>query len=184
MTVGFRSPAVELAPGAGVESAVTVLLLIGGGTAVGAAPTLVEAAGGAAGEDGVEPGEEKKMLCEDPDASGMENVLAPEVAGGATATVDAEIVKEETGEPDCAQSSSSSAREVQSGRDEKGERGAPERACWACATSAALGGPPAETVQSRHCAMLFIAVFVQMLRHCVGSVWHACGGCQRRGAGT
>ena len=59
-------------------------------------------------EEGVEPGDEKKMLCELPVAMGVEKVDAVPPPVALPTTVDAVIVKELTGSPASEQESSRS----------------------------------------------------------------------------
>ena len=99
---------VDAAVDAGVESAVTVCFVIVPAPAAVLA-VLAAVAEMAVGLEVLAPpaeAEEKKMLCEVPEATGMETLLPAAVE--AAAAVAPETVKELTGSPASAQSSSSS----------------------------------------------------------------------------
>lgn len=133
---------------ASVESAVTVCFEIVLAAALEADALVAGAEAEATALEAVAPAaepEEKKMLCEVPEARGRERLAL--LAGVEAAADPPETVNEFTGSPAWLQVSSSSSR-----------------ACWACVTRA-VPPPCAPTEQLRHWATLDMTEFSQIWRH-------------------
>lgn len=126
----------------------TILFGIELGKSAGADANGVDADGAGA------PLDEKKICCEVPVAGGSDSPpLLPAAAEVGTPAAP-ERVNDLTGLPDCAQLSSSSARDS-----------------WACARRDGSGGPLASRLQFTQSAKLPRTVLLQICRHCVSSFW-------------